>query len=277
MIQKIHGQSEPGVRARTLIVTLCMTACVIWLYRLQILNGFTLLAGDRYDGAISTTILEHWYKVFRGKANWAEVNYLFPHLRSIANTDGYFLIGVAYAPFRFLGCDPFLASELTNIVIKCIGFVGMYWMSRRVFSLPFRWALLAAILFTLSNGMTSHSSRSQLSAVALTPFMVLLLWNAAQAVNMKDFGKARILGAAAGLLFGALCLTCFYVAWLDGGSRATYQTRCFVSSGVHRFSAFAGTVSICLLSEVAGNRCAKLCRVIGVHRAARKYSSTRHR
>lgn len=213
MLPKTNSHPEPGAGFRALAVVLCMTLCVTWLYRQQLLNGFTLLAGDRYDGVISTTILEHWFNVFRGRANWAEVNYFYPHARSLANTDGYFIIGLIYAPFRMFGIDPFSSAELANMVVKCIGYIGMYWMCRRVFSLPFHWALLAALLFTLSNGMTSHSSRSQLATVALTPFMTLILWNAGQAIKNSNFRSARRFGMLAGILFGAWCLTCFYAAW----------------------------------------------------------------
>jgi len=213
MIQKIEGRYEPVAILRMLIVMLIMAVCVTWLYRQQILNGFSILAGDRYDGVISTTILEHWYNVFQGRSNWAEVNYFYPHVRSLANTDGYFIVGIIYAPFRLLGFDPFYSAELANMVVKSIGFVGMYWMCRRVFSMPFHWALLAAILFTLNNGMTTHSWRSQLATVAFTPFMVILLWRGALAIKQNDFAKARLSGCLAGLLFGAWCLTCFYAAW----------------------------------------------------------------
>jgi hypothetical protein len=190
-----------------------MLAVVGWLYRQQIANGFTLLAGDRYDGIISTTILEHWYKVFRGRAEWDEVGYFFPYTRVIAQTDGYFLLGVLYTPFRLLGFDQFVSAELVNMLIKAIGFSGMYVMCRRVFSLPFYWSLLAATLFTLSNGMTGHSSRSQLATIALTPAMVLLLWHSGRALVADQAGHFRKFGALAALLFGAWCLTCFYATW----------------------------------------------------------------
>jgi hypothetical protein len=213
MIQNPPGRFEPIAAKRTTIIVFLMMICVAWLYRYQILNGFSILAGDRYDGVISTTILEHWYNVVRGQANWSEVNYFFPHAHSLANTDGYFLIGMIYAPFRLFGLDPFLSAELANMVIKGIGFLGMYWMCRRVFSLPFQWAILAAVLYTLSNGMTTHAWRSQLATVAFSPYLATLLWIAGVAIKDRDFGKFRLFGSLAGLLFGAWCMTCFYAAW----------------------------------------------------------------
>lgn len=213
MLQKHKFRFAPEPGARALIVTLCMAICVGWLYRYQLLNGFALLAGDRYDGVIAATILEHWYKVFQGTANWAEVNYFYPHVLSLANTDGYFIVGLIYIPFRLFGMDPFISAELANMTVKAIGYAGMYWMCRRVFSLPFQWAIMAAVLFTLSNGMTTHSARAQLATVALAPYMAVLLWRAGEAVRQGNFPSARRFGALAGVLYGAWCLTCFYAAW----------------------------------------------------------------
>lgn len=202
--------------ARVFRLLSCMTMlglCLLWLYRLQILNGFSILAGDRYDGVISITILEHWYKVFSAHASWAEVSYFFPHTRVIAQSDAFLLIGMIYAPIRALGLDPFLAAELANITVKAIGFAGAYLMCRRIFALPFQWALLAAVLFTLSNGMTVHSSRSQLAAVAFAPYMAICIGLAIEALSKQQIGKFRLYGMLAAVLFGAWCLTCFYIAW----------------------------------------------------------------
>jgi hypothetical protein len=190
-----------------------LAICLAWLYRQQISNGFTLLSGLPFDAIISTTITEHWYQVFLGKANWAEVNYFFPHTRVIAQSDAYFLNGVLYTPFRLLGYDPFLAAEFANMAMKAIGFVGAYFMCRKVFSLQFHWALLAAVLFTINSGIATHSSRSQLLSVALTPVMVLLIWDGLNSLSQNKIARFRIDGVVASALFGAWCLTCFYMAW----------------------------------------------------------------
>lgn len=204
---------EPGHKQRLFLLCAFLALCIGLLARYQLLNGFSILPGDRYDVVISTTILEHWYHVFTGQANWSDVYYFYPYTRTIAQTDAYFLIGIAYFPFRLVGLDPFVAAELANFAVRAVGFFGLYLLVRRAFSFPFYWALLAAGLFTLSNGLAAHSSRVQLVSVAFAPVMCLLLWNA-----IKDFldGQKRGFlrnGLAAGVLYGAWCLTCFYMAW----------------------------------------------------------------
>lgn len=210
-----HAQSlhEPGPAGRLILLVAFCVLCLTLVGRHQLLNGLAILPGDRYDVVISTTILEHWYLVFTGHADWSQVNYFYPYARTIAQTDAYFLTGVAYFPFRLAGIEPFLAAECANFVIRACGFAFMYILLRRIFSFSFHWALLGAGLFTLSTSLASHSSRIQFAALAFAPLISLLLWTAVQAFIDGDSRRFRRRGVAAGLLYGAWCLTCFYVAW----------------------------------------------------------------
>lgn len=223
---------EPGLARRLFLLAAFCLVCLALVGRNQLLNGFTILPGDRYDVVISTTILEHWYLFFTGQADWSQVDYFYPYARTIAQTDAYFLVGVAYFPFRLAGLDPFLAAELANFTMRASGFAFMYMLLRRVFSFRFYWALLAAGLFTLSSGLASHSSRIQLTALALAPLITLLLWTAVQAFMEGNGRRFRRSGVAAGLLYGAWCLTCFYVAW--------FYTYLFTVTAIVMF-AWAGT------------------------------------
>ncbi|HJV80883.1 hypothetical protein [Noviherbaspirillum sp.] len=203
----------PGRFQRFLLLVAALVFCLAILNRHQLSNGFSILAGDRYDAVIMATILEHWLHVFSGDAIWSQVSYFYPYTRTIANTDAYFLVGAAYVPFRLLGLDPFLSSEAAGAIIKSTGFIGTYFLCRKFFSFSFFWALLAAMLFTLSNGMTIHGQRLQLATVAFAPIMAMLLWSALEAFLEDDLPKFRRAGMGAGVFFGAWCMTCFYMAW----------------------------------------------------------------
>jgi hypothetical protein len=198
---------------RFLLLGVSLVFCLVVLSRYQLLNGFSLLQGDRYDAVIAATILEHWFHVFSGEATWTEVNYFYPYTKTIAQTDAYFLIGVAYFPFRLLGLDPFISVELANLLIKSCGFIGAYLLSRKVFSLPFYWALLLAVLFTLSNGMTIHGQRIQFATIAFAPILALLLWSTIEGFVDDNMAKFKKSGCISGVFFGAWCITCFYMAW----------------------------------------------------------------
>ena len=93
----VYFRPPSGAVAKSLIVAIVCFICIVLLIRYEISNGFTVLPGDRFDGVITATILEHWFKVFSGQQSWSDVRYFFPYSRTIAQTDGYFLIGVAYA------------------------------------------------------------------------------------------------------------------------------------------------------------------------------------
>lgn len=204
---------DPGPVQRNILLWGVCLACLALLARYQLHNGLTILPGDRYDVVISTTILEHWFLFFTGHADWSQVNYFYPYTRTIAQTDAYFLLGVAYAPFRLAGVDPFLAAEFSSFAVRACGFIFCYLLLRRAFSFSFYWALLAAALFTLSNGLAAHSSRVQLVSVGFAPLISLLLWNTITAFMEGQAQRFRRYGLGAGLLYGAWCLTCFYIAW----------------------------------------------------------------
>ncbi len=198
---------------RLFSLCLSLTFCIIILNRYQLANGFSLLPGDRYDAVIMATILEHWFNVFSGDSLWSQLNYFYPYTNTIAHTDGYFLNGLSYIPFRLMGLDPYFSASLSGWVLKSIGFFGTYILCRKMFSMSFFWALLSAILFTMSNGMTVHSQRLQLASIAFSPIMSILLWRTVQSFLIDKVIHFRIYGFLTGLLFGAWCLTCFYMAF----------------------------------------------------------------
>ena len=204
---------EPKGWRRWAVISFALLLCLLILARYEINNGFSVLPGDRYDAVISATILEHWFNVFLGHADWLQVKYFYPHARTIAQTDAYLLPGIAYIPFRLSGFDPFLAQSFAGFALKSVGFGGMYLFCRRTLTIPFGWSVVAAVLFTLSNGMTNHSSRIQVASIAFAPVLGWLLWCAALKLWQDNGRHFMYFGGAAGVLFGAWCLSSFYMAW----------------------------------------------------------------
>lgn len=193
-----------------------LTAVFIFLYiqfRVQVQNGFTTLYGDSYDAAIVVAILEHWLSVWQGASNWSELYYFFPYKNTLAQTDGYFIVGIIYSIIRSTGLDPFISSELSNAVIKCIGFFGFFWMMRSVFRVNFLWSVLAAGLFMIGNNLTSHGTRVQLATLAFAPIVAALLWAAYRRMLTNEPRQMTSYGIAAAVLLGAWALTCFYMTW----------------------------------------------------------------
>ncbi len=201
------GQREP------LLVALACSACLAVFFRGQLLDGFTLLLGDRYDGVIRLAILEHWRNVLRGAEAWNRTAYFWPVPDTLGYNDGNLGFGLLHAAFRGLGADPFLSGELVNIALRALGFLGAQALARRLLGLGLCWSLLAAALFTLANNLAIRASHAQLFGVSLAPGLALLL---AEAVRALLAGRRRaVLGWGAGFVaaHAAWLLSGFYMAW----------------------------------------------------------------
>jgi hypothetical protein len=198
---------------RAAVLMLACALCVGAFFRNQIANGFTLLLGDRHDAVIALSILEHWRNVLAGAAEWSRTGYFHPVPDTLGYNDGYFLFGLIYAAIRAAGADPFLGGELTNVALRTVGFFAMHGACRRVLGLPFGWSLLGAALFTLSNNLFIRASHAQLFSIGFLPALALLLHEAGSALFARR--RAALLGWGAGfvLLFAALLMTGFYMAW----------------------------------------------------------------
>ena len=200
-------------RVAGIIFSVVLVATIAVFFRLQIMNGFAVLFSDRNDGVIEDVILEHWFNVVRGLSAWTEVNYFYPHPNTLGYTDGYFLYGLVHAIFRGAGLDPFISSEMVNIVVKTIGFVVFFAACRRIFGLSFGWALFGAALFTLSHSGYVQAGHAQLFSISFVPLMALLLWESYHALLAGQRRRLILFGCGAGLFYAAWLLTAYYMAW----------------------------------------------------------------
>jgi hypothetical protein len=208
-------RSAPSISSafRTLTVLTVGILSVAFFFRYQIANGFTRLAGDRYDDFIELSILEHWYNVAQGFSHWSQMNYFYPVAGSLGYNDGYFFYGLIYAVFRWSGADQFLSGELVNVIVRSIGFFAFYFASRRIFHISLPWALLGAVVFTISNNIFMHILHGQLLSVSFAPLLALLVHNTLQALIARQRGALILWGSAFNVLFAASLFTGFYMAW----------------------------------------------------------------
>lgn len=198
---------------RRAVILLVGIACLAVFFRSQLLNGFTLLLGDRHDAVIELAILEHWSNVLAGAEAWNRTAYFWPVAGTLGYNDGYLGFGLPYALFRALGADPFLAGELVNITLRGLGFLGAYVAMRRVMALDWGWALLGAAVFTLANNLYIRGSHAQLFSIGLVPWLAVLahatlsaMWHGARGALLRN-------GAGFCALFALALMTGFYMAW----------------------------------------------------------------
>lgn len=202
---------QPYLEAITVVIVLLAALGVF--FHLQILNGWTILFGDRTDGAIEVTILEHWFNTFKGVSEWGTTNYFYPYSGTLGYNDGYFLYGLIYSGFRASGVDPFLSSEFVNVAVKAVGFLGFYQALRSIFSLSVKMSLLGALIFTISNNSFVQAIHAQLFSIAFSPILALLLFRVYLLWYARRFVKAMCWGIAAAVWYGAWLLTAFYTVW----------------------------------------------------------------
>ncbi len=203
-----------GARAALmLLVSAVGVFSVAVFFRTEILNGFSVLRGNRYDQVIELAILEHWFNVFRGLSHWSETGYFYPARLTLGYNDGYFLYGAIYSLFRAARLDPYLSGECVSIALRLIGFFGFYWAARRVLDLRASWALLSAVLFTISNNMFVQAHHAQLLSVGFAPLMAVLLDGMLAALLRGRRAPFLLWGIAAALLYSAWLLTAYYMAW----------------------------------------------------------------
>lgn len=202
--------------AEWLMFSLALAFTLFIFFRVQLLNGFTRLWGDRADGGIEASILEHWFNVFRGNSAWSQTHYFYPYKGTLGYNDGFFIDGMIYSVFRSTHIDPFVSSELTDIVIKAIGFSAFYFFVRRAFGCRVPAALLGATLFSIAHALYMHAFHQQLVTVAFAPLLASLIVGA-YAQLAKGRLRHFVLFSCAGLvLYGAWLLTSFYMAWFFG-------------------------------------------------------------
>ena len=193
----------------------CLAFSVGLFFRQQIASGFNVLFGDRADTRIENAILEHWYNVLSGHASWSKTFYFFPYKNTLAYNDGYFLYGLPYSLFRLLGVDPFLSSELVNVVLRVVAFAAFHLLLRRSFGLSQGWSLLGAVLFTISGTMEGQVilAHAQLLSVGFVPFFAWLAWNAAEAFAAGREQRFILWGCLASIFMAAWLMTAYYMAW----------------------------------------------------------------
>lgn len=220
-------------------------ALLIWLaamliaFREPVWSGFDLGFGDRADGIIEISLLEHWRNVLSGHSVWNVPIYFHPHSGTLGYNDGYFLYGLVYSFWR-VWFDPFLSDTLNAATFKTLGFFSSWWLVRRTLGWQAPVALLVAALFTIANGMALQAVHAQLQTVALFPVAMILAIGATRAEIARRHWRARIIATALCMLTGAWLLTAFYTAWFVIWFGCMFVLCWMISTGNWRPAVLAG-------------------------------------
>lgn len=210
------GGARAGTRAlapaRALIVALAWAGAMVFCLRFVLLSGFDLGFSDRGDGLIEIALLEHWRNVFSGVEDWRTPLYFHPWGDTLGYNDGYFLYGVVYSLARTV-FDPFISDTVVAVVFKTLGFFSAFALFRGTLKWSFDRALLAAVLFSISNSLGLQIGHAQLETLALTPLEAILVGEAWKAGAAGRRVAASLWGAGAAVLMAAWLITAYYFAW----------------------------------------------------------------
>jgi hypothetical protein len=208
-------------------------------FRAPILSGFDLGFGERGDGMIEISILEHWRNVLTGAAAWQTTNYFHPYTGTLGYNDGYFLYGLVYSFWR-LFADPFHADTLNILTFKTIGFVAAYLLVARTLGWGRSAASLVALLWTVASNISLQAVHAQLQSVALLPVAMMLAIAIVRAEQEKRHRRARLLAVALAALMAAWLLTAYYMAWFTIFSAGLFAVCWCALSGNWRPAALLG-------------------------------------
>jgi hypothetical protein len=192
-----------------------MALSLIIIFWYPITSGFNFITSDMYDGAIAAIIEAHWYSYLNGHESFRTLNYFYPIKGSLGYNDAYLIQGLFASLFRFFGLDLLISSELSNIVLKVVGFYSMFYLLQRVNKSTI-FNCLASMLFIIP-GQNTHV---QLYTICLAPLVTILFILGVD--YFKSFKFKSFLFFCSSILV--------YVLWLLSGFYTAYFYTLFVAS-----------------------------------------------
>lgn len=190
-------------------------------FREQWTSGFNKLMGNDGDARLIVYVCEHWFRVFHGQASWRNPQFYYPLKNLLGWSDTFFLFEVFYAPLRLVGFDPFIAMQLTIILLSLVGFASFFYLVRLAFGASRAVAVVTAFAFTFSNALWIHAGAFQDNGVYLIAALALvglLAWRAARAGRRA---RSLILAGAFGLFYAGILYTTYYTSYFTLLAAAT--------------------------------------------------------
>jgi hypothetical protein len=242
-------------------------------FREQWDSGFKWLMGDNGDSRLASYILEHWFRVFHGQASWLNPGFFYPVKGVLGWSDTFLLFEIFYAPLRLLGFDPFIALQITRILLSLVGFGSFVYLVRLAFDTPLPAALLCGSVFSFSNALWLHSTYAQLYGIYLVPAILLLALVAWRSLGGGHRTGALVLAGIAGLLWALLLYSSYYIGWYSTLALALTCTLVCLTGGRSLLTLAAARARAAWMWL----SCLALGLAVGLIPFARTYLPARHR
>jgi len=183
-------------------------------FRWQIISKFDLVFGGGADTRFVAFIHEHVYRSLNGRADFLSPPFFFNQTKTLGYSDAFILDQLMYVPLRVLGVEPFLALSLLAMVLSAISYSFTYLLLRRL-DVSVTPASLAALTFTFSNNLYLKSFHFQHFAVYYTPIVAYCGMLAIGELCRRPV-RSYVLGGFAGVMYGLLFSSGYYMAWFFG-------------------------------------------------------------
>ena len=221
-------ESEVKKMFRLIFFLGVLIASIYLFFFKQFNSDFTFIFGDKYDAVIEAVLVSHWYHVLLFSQIWNQPLYFFPHQDVLGYNDAYFIYGIIASIYRVLGYNLLISQELTHITVKAIGFISMVLLLKRINHGHYLINIISSMLFTLFISSTNQAYHGQLFAVAFAPFLTILLIGLVQAIKSASKKQVYLYGFSLAILYDALLLTGFYMAWFYGLCLIIFFVACAV-------------------------------------------------
>lgn len=181
-------------------------------FRQVIFSNFDLLLGDAGDACFNGVILEHWWQVVHGNAQWLSPNFFFPTQGTLGYSDVGFLNAIPYIVLRFAGLGTFTSYQIVLFALVALGWVGSILFLRLCLKLSMVPTLIGTILFVFPNAMANSLGHTQLLTVYLIPYLAIAIY-----FFLPNIKKSTFRGSAAGFFLAvfvpAIFYTSYYIGW----------------------------------------------------------------
>ena len=194
---------------------------VVWLvgaavfFRDQWEHGWKFMMGNDGDARLIVYLNEHWFQVFHGHGSWLNPQFFYPVKGLLGWSDTFFLYQVFYTPLRLVGFGPFLAMQLTIVLLSLVGVAALYALVRVAFGANRLVAGAFAVIGTFTNALWLHAGSFQNNGIWIVPLVALLGVLAWRSAGDGRSVKAGLFGFACGALAILLFFSAYYVSYFS--------------------------------------------------------------
>jgi hypothetical protein len=176
------------------------------------LSHFDLLVGNVGDSRFNGVILEHWWQVLQGTAQWLSPSFFYPAQGILGYSDAGFLNALPYVILRLIRIDPFSSYQIVLFVLVAVGWIGTILFFRCCLKVSIVSTVFGAALFVFPNAMANSVYHTQLFTVYFIPFLAIGIYISLTNLAKTAFIKS-IVGIFVAIMIPAIFYTSYYIGW----------------------------------------------------------------